>query len=302
MRKIHLRRSSSQVKSQAALDLGFRACGARRLISFAVAVLLWVRPAVACCHPWCELVAASMNWRLPAKGEPSSAPAAVMSPEQALRTYQERALRQLTTLAGYSDKTTIEAEVPAMAQKGQCSLRRTFSAPQSLIYSAVNFGGDTFVKINVIYRLLESDVERTGKQTGPKVAIMESNYRFFYEGVEDLNGRSLYAFALKPLRKDPGLFKGKILIDPQTGHIVRAAGRLSKSPSWWIKRVDFTQTYVDVGDFTMSARMQSVTQSRIVGRVVVDIRHTAYEALPLEQLKSAPNPTRSCPSSRGGPM
>jgi hypothetical protein len=301
MRKIHLYRSSSRVKSRG-IGRRFLACGARRLIRFAVAVLLWVRPAVACCHPWCELVAASVNWRLPAAGEPSSAPAAVLSPEQALRTYQERALRQLTTLAGYSDKTTIEAEVPAMAQKGQCSLRRTFSAPQSLIYSAVNFGGDTFVKINVIYRLLESNVERAGKQTGPKVAILESNYRFSYEGVEDLNGRSLYALALKPLRKDPSLFKGKILIDPQTGHIVRAVGRLSKSPTWWIKRVDFIQTYVDVGDFTMSAQMQSVTQSRIVGRVVVDIRHTASEALPVEQAKSAPNSTRSCPSSRGGPM
>ena len=286
----------------AALEGGARACGARRLIWFAVAVLLWMRPAVACCHPGCEPAAASLNWGVQPAGESSSVPAAVLSPGQALRAYQERALRQLTTLAGYSDTTTIEAEIPAMAEKGKCSLRRTFSAPQSLIYSAVKFGGDSFVKTNVIYRLLESDVERAGKKTGPRVAIVESNYRFSYEGVEELNGRSLYAFALKPHRKEPGLFKGKILIDPQTGHIVRAVGRLSKSPSWWIKRVDFIQTYVDVGDFTMSAQMQSVTQSRIVGRVVVDIQHTAYEITPAESLESAPNSTRSSPPSRGGPL
>jgi len=267
----------------------------------AVAVVLWAGPAVACCHPWYEPVAAPTSWPMPPPGEPSSTPAGVLSPQQALLTYQARALRQLTTLAAYSDKTIIEAEIPAMAEKGQCSLRRTFSAPQSLIYTAVEFVGDTFVKTNVIYRVLESDMERVGKKRGPRVAILESNYRFSYKGIEDLNGRPLYAFALKPRRKDPGLFKGKILIDPQIGHIVRAVGRLSKSPSWWIKRVDFIQDYVDVGDFTMSAQIQSIARARIAGRIIVNIRHSAYEVPPIEQLKSTPNSIRSCPSSRVGP-
>jgi hypothetical protein len=242
-----------------------------------------------------------MNCPLPPPGEASSTPAAVLSPQQALVTYEARAVRQLTTLAAYSDKTTIEAEIPAMGEKGQCSLRRTFSAPQSLIYRAVEFVGDTFVKTNVIYRVLESDVENAEKETGQRSAILESNYRFSYKGIEELNGRLLYAFALKPHHKDPGLFKGKILIDPQTGHIVRAVGRLSKSPSWWIKRVDFIQDYVDVGDFTMSAQIQSVTRARIAGRIVVNIRHSAYEVPQIEQLESAPNSIRSCSSSGGGP-
>ena len=179
--------------------------------------MLWGGPAVACCYAWDEPLVAAMNCPVSPAGEASSTPAAVLSPQQALITYEARALRQLTTLAAYSDKTTIEAEIPAMREKGQCSLRRTFSAPQSLIYTAVEFVGDTFVKTNVIYRVLESDVENAEKKTGQKVAIVESNYRFSYKGTEDLNGRRLYAFALKPRRKDPGLFKGKILIDPQTG-------------------------------------------------------------------------------------
>jgi hypothetical protein len=104
--------------------------------------------------------------------------------------------------------------------------------------------------------------------------------------VEDLNGRPLYAFVLKPQRKEPGLFKGKILIDPRSGHIVRAMGRLNKSPSWWIKRVDFIQDYVDVGGFTMQTQMHSVIQARIVGHVVVNVRHINYEVRTVEQLQS----------------
>lgn len=277
-----------------------RACG-RQLFRLAVAVVFWVGPAVACCYPGDEPLAAPMNCPASPPGEASSTPAAVLSPQQALTTYEARALRQLATLAAYSDQTTIEAEIPAIGEKGKCTLRRTFSAPQSLIYTAVEFVGDTFVKTNVIYRVLESDVENTKKKTGQTVAIAESNYRFSYKGIEDLNGRRLYAFALKPRRKDPGLFKGKILIDPQTGHIARAVGRLSKSPSWWIKRVDFIQDYVDVGDFTMSGQVQSVTRARIAGRIVVNIRHSAYEVPQIEQLKSVPNSIRSFSPSGGGP-
>jgi hypothetical protein len=92
------------------------------------------------------------------------------------------------------------------------------------MYTAVEFVGNTFVKTNVVYRVLKSDVENAEKKTARRVAILESNYRFSYKGIEDLNGRRLYAFALMPHRKDPGLFKGKILIDPQTGHILRAVG------------------------------------------------------------------------------
>lgn len=216
----------------------------------------------------------------------SDAPTTVLSPEQALRTQQERTLRQLTTLAEYSDVTTIEAEIPAMAEKGQISLSRTFSAPQSLSYTRVNFMGDPFVKTNVIYRLLESDVQRVGKKSGPEIAILENNYRFCYKGIEYLNGRPLYAFAVKPRRKDAGLFKGKIFIDRQTGHINRAEGRLSTSPSWWIKRVDFIQDYADVGEFTMLAQIRSVTQARAVGRVVVNIRHTEYKVRSVEQVSA----------------
>ncbi len=242
-------------------------------------MLLWAGLSVAWCNPWSEPATASINWK--------ALPAGVLSPEQALRTYQERALRQLTTLAGYSDKTTIEAEIPAMAVKGQFSSKRTFSAPQSLDYTATSFVGDNFVKTNVIYRVLESDVEGVEKHMAPKVAILESNYRFSYKGIQNLNGRSLYAFALTPRRKDAGLFKGKIFIDPQSGHINQAEGQLSKSPSWWIKRADFIQDYADVGEFTMLVQIRAVAQARIVGRIVVNIQHTEYEVRSIEQLKSA---------------
>jgi hypothetical protein len=48
--------------------------------------------------------------------------------------------------------------------------------------------GDSFVKTNVIYRHLEADVERMKQKPGSKGAIVESDYKFSYKGVENLTG------------------------------------------------------------------------------------------------------------------
>jgi hypothetical protein len=206
------------------------------------------------------------------------------SPEQVLRTYEERVVRQLTDLAEFADQTCIEAEVSGTSQKGEFCLIRSFSAPQSLVYIPLKFVGDSFIESNVILRFLRSDVEHAKRSAN--LAILKENYKFSYKGTEDLNERQLYAFAVKPRRKDAGLFKGRILIDPRTGSIVRVVGRASKSPSWWVKRIDFIQDYAIMGGFTLPVHTESVTQVRIIGRVAVTIRHSAYEVRSIKQLDS----------------
>ena len=205
------------------------------------------------------------------------------SPAQALQAYQARTIRQLTTLATSTDDTSIEAELESTSQRAEFLLKRTFSAPRSLAYTAVTFQGDTFVKNNVIVRLLQSDVDRVQKKDGSTVAIVKSNYKFSFRKIEDLNGRIVYVFVLKPRRKESGLFKGQIFIDTQTAHIVQARGKLSKSPSWWIKRVDFTQDYIDVGEFTMPLETRLCTQVRILGPIAIVIRHNSYQVHSIEE-------------------
>ena len=139
------------------------------------------------------------------------------------------------------------------------------------------------MKNNIIVRLLQSDVDRVQKGDGLTDAIVESNYTFSFRNIEELDGRTVYAFVLKPRRKESGLFKGKIFIDAQTGHIVRATGKLSKSRSWWIKRVDFTQDYIDIGEFTMPLETRLLTQVRIVGPIAIVIRHKSYQLQSIEE-------------------
>jgi hypothetical protein len=201
-----------------------------------------------------------------------------MSPDLALETYERRAEEQLSSLGGYSDTTVIEAELPDSAQKGVYELKRHYAAPHTLEFTPVRFVGDGFVKGNVIVRLLQSEAEHVSRGDGGQTAITESNYKFTYKSAEEVDGRPVYVFQVKPRTKRPGLFKGRIFVDAYTASLRRAEGTLVKSPSWFVKKIEFEQDYTDVGGFTLPARLHSVAKARIIGRTIVNILHREYQA------------------------
>lgn len=204
-----------------------------------------------------------------------------MSPDLALETYAGNAHRQLTALGTSTDMTVVEASLPTTGQKGRFELRRSFLAPKSLAYGSIKFVGDTFVKTNIIVKLLQSEVDHVEKGEGATTAITPDNYKFSYKGQQEINGQTVYEFHVKPRKKRPGLFKGKVYLEPTTGHIVRAQGTLVKSPSVFVKKVEFVQDYEDVAGFSLPAHMHSISQTRLFGKAIVDISHSDYSAHPL---------------------
>ena len=199
-----------------------------------------------------------------------------MSAELALQTYQDRSAQQASALAAYSDTTVIEVELPDSAQHGRYELTRRYAAPRTLQFTPVRFIGDSFVKGNVIVRLLQSEAEHVGKEESAQTAISDRNYKFSFKGTEDLEGRPAYVFQIKPRQKRPGLIKGRIWVDPYTGSLRRVEGSMVKSPSWFVKKVDFVQDYEEIRGFTFPVHLRSVAKARIIGRTVVDILHRDY--------------------------
>jgi hypothetical protein len=214
-----------------------------------------------------------------------------MAPELALQTYMQAAQRQLKDLGAYSDVTVIEADLPDSSQHGRYELRRSFAAPKSLVYAAVHFAGDGFIKTNVIARLLQSEVDHVQKGEGAHTAITADNYKFTFKGTESVDGHVVYIYHLKPRQKRPGLFKGRILLDALTGRLRRAEGVLVKSPSFFVKRVEFVQDYSDFAGFSLPVRVHSIAKTRILGRAVVDISHSGYEARSLAETQADANTT-----------
>ena len=201
-----------------------------------------------------------------------------MAPELALQQYLQGAEFQLSWLHSYTDTTTIDADLPATSQHGRYRLRRMFAAPRTLAFTALEFVGDNFVKGNVITRLLQSEVDHVQKGDGYAMAITAENYKFGYKGTDQIDGHMVYVYQLKPRQKRVGLFKGKVYLDVYSGNIRRAEGQMVKSPSLFVKKVQFTQDYAQVGEFNLVSRIHSVAETRIVGKAVVDIVHDYAEA------------------------
>jgi hypothetical protein len=213
------------------------------------------------------------------------APAALprMSPELTLQAYRDRVTQQAARLSSYSANSVILAQLPATQQFGECDLQRLYSSPHTLEFKSVRFVGDGFVKSNVILRLLQSEVDHVQKDDPAATALSDDNYRFSYKGTTQLQNRLVHVFQVKPQTNRPGLFKGKVYLDAHTGSMVRAEGRVAKSPSLFIKRIEFVQDYKEVGAFTFPVHIHSEARTRLVGRAIVDIYHYDYQPIPSTQ-------------------
>ena len=61
------------------------------------------------------------------------------------------------------------------------------------------------------------------------------------------------------------------------GSLVRAEGSAVKSPSFFVKKIEFVQDYADIGAFTFPVHIHSEARARLVGLTVVDIYQSDYE-------------------------
>jgi hypothetical protein len=211
----------------------------------------------------------------------------VMSPELTLSTYEHRIALQAAELAAYSAVTVVRAELPDTSQQGEFELQRKFEAPHTLQFTPVHYTGDNFVKSNVITRLLQSEVDHVLKDDPSQTAISPANYKFSYKGAGRVQDRLVHVYQVKPHKKRPGLFKGRVYLDAHTGALVRAEGSVVKSPSFFVKHIEFWQDYTDVQSFTLPAHIHSEAKARIVGRTIVDITHRDYQAAPAATTQSA---------------
>lgn len=200
-----------------------------------------------------------------------------MAPELALRAYEQKSAVQSSALASYSSTTVIRASLPEVSQSGEYELQRHYSAPHNLEFKAIRFIGDGFVKTNVIARLLQSEVDHVQKDDLGSTALTTANYKFSAKGTTQIGGRTVHVFQVKPRKKRVGLFKGRIYLDAYTGSLVRAEGNVVKSPSFFVKKIEFVQDYEDIGSFTFPVHIHSEAQARLVGKTIVDIYQRDYE-------------------------
>lgn len=196
---------------------------------------------------------------------------AIMSPQLTLEVYEKRAARQSTDLRGFSTNTTISAELPDSLLTGEFELHTEYVAPATLRFTPVHFVGDHFVKSNVINRYLQAENQHVVRHDQPSTAINSKNYSFHHVMTARGGGCMLHHYAVKARRKRVGLFDGEVAIDAETGSLRMAKGTFVKSPSFFVKEIEFEREYEDLENFTVPVHLHLSTMARFVGRVELDV-------------------------------
>ena len=158
-------------------------------------------------------------------------------------------------------------------------MRLRYSPPGIKEFQVISETGSSLVRDRVFKPLMEVEAESASGRNGDRGAISPANYSFTLVGEERIDGSHCYLLQVEPKRVDKYLFQGKIWIDSKDYAVVRIAGQLAKSPSFWISRVDFVRSYRRVGTHWLPSRNESITRVRISGRNVLTIDYGAYQFL-----------------------
>lgn len=185
--------------------------------------------------------------------------------QQILTKYLSARETQEETLRGAQMQVSIRAKLPRLEKQGTLKALRRISKLGKITYKALGFSGDSTIKSEVIARYL------TAESQSPENAITPANYKFKYRGVSQRDGQLVHVFQVAPRKKRVGMFKGELWLDAKTGMPVREAGRLVKTPSVFLKKVDFVNEYEIQDGVAIPKRFQSTADVRVFGRAELDI-------------------------------
>ena len=170
----------------------------------------------------------------------------------------------------------IEASLPKLKKRGRLQALRHISRVGRITYDALHFEGDNTVKNHVIARYLSAEAEAQSDGS-TSLAVTPANYKFRYKARIQSPDQDVHVFEVTPRHKQVGLFKGEIWIDAHTFLRVRESGRLVKTPSLFLKKIEFVREFEIQDGVSVPRQIRSTVDTRLVGpaELTIDFRHVS---------------------------
>ena len=142
-------------------------------------------------------------------------------------------------------------------------------------YQIIGEGGSGFVRGKVLKPWLDGEKQMWADGDPERASLSHENYAFTDRG---LTPDGLAWLGVKSRRKDVLLLDGSIFVNPGDGDLVRIEGRLSKTPSFWTRRVEVVRHYQRISGVRVPIAIESVAQVLIAGRSTFAMRYE-YETI-----------------------
>jgi hypothetical protein len=192
-------------------------------------------------------------------GAPAPAPAAAASENFAI----ERFLSDLDKPpVAYQARRRLEASSAKLNESAWMEAVTEYDPNTGLTYSIVAQGGSDRIAHRVLKAVLEAERETSTRAEWRKGRLSHENYAFDFGGDA---GDGMLKLQLTPRRRDSRLVLGSALVTADSGDLVRIEGRLSKSPSFWVRWVKVSRSYSPIGGAMMPVAVESTADVRIAG-------------------------------------
>jgi len=187
--------------------------------------------------------------------------------EVAIQKSHNRLVRGVTMVAKFAGKLT------GFDKVAHLEARRHVAADGTINYDVLAREGDKTVQKELIVRFINLEMDARN-QGGADVAITPKNYKFKYKGSIDQDGRNVDVFEIHPRKKRVGLFKGEVWVDTETGLTVHEAGQWVKSPSVFIKKVNFVRDFEVREGYQAPKSASFTTQTRFWGVAEMNVEYS----------------------------
>ena len=163
----------------------------------------------------------------------------------------------------YQARRRLEAASEKLKESAWMEAVTEYDAVAGFRYSIVAQGGSERIQRRVLKPVLEAERENAARDQWRQVNLSRANYEFNFGGRA---GDGMLRMQLNPRRRDARLIEGAALLTADSGNLVRVEGRLSKSPSFWIRSVDVSRSYAPIGGAMMPVAIESTADVKIAGR------------------------------------
>jgi hypothetical protein len=201
----------------------------------------------------------ALTLSLPAGGE--SLPASPPASESIVDVFLDRADEQLTS---YHGRRVMSARNDRFRKEGWLEADVSFDVQRGLTYSVVASGGSSYVVDRVLVAALRGEAEMWQRGEPARHTFTPENYAFRVVPAAD-DEQEVVGIAITPRRQHVLLFDGVLFVSPDDADLLRLEGRLSKSPSFWVSRVDVVRRYTRIRGVRVPVELESRAQVRLAG-------------------------------------
>jgi hypothetical protein len=184
----------------------------------------------------------------------------------------------------YHARRRLEASSAKLNESAWMEAATEYHPGAGFRYAVVAQGGSERIVKRVLKKVLEAEREQSVLSEWRKGNLSRENYVFDFGGHA---GAGMLRMRLTPRRADARLVSGSALLTAHSGDLVRVEGRLSKSPSFWVRWVDVSSTYAPVGGAMMPIAIESTADVRIAGLSTFSMTYQ-YEVVDGQTVNHAP--------------